>query len=243
MKYDKNYLKKINSWYRFQTNDSFLSRHPELESFDMPKTFYFRYLPDSCCIHWAIIKNMRNRVVIYFINHNGRVFDKLEFESEKLARRGLRRCGFDFSTNRYCPFIPQEPIYIKCFCGKKSAPYSKGKLWCSVQRNKKHFDKLENTCIKKYVKSYERLKNWVIGENIVIPIEVYKVLCEKDVKVALDLWSCGDIDVKTGDFVIDDIRLRKLKRERRNSNIALFLFILIILAIIIFSFLPFFIIL
>ena len=126
---DKKYLDKINklqkAWY---SNKNYLSRHPELETFDMPKTFYFRYLPDRHQMHWAIIVPLKDTyhtpATVYFINNCGRVFDKLEFKSVKIARRRLRRNGFDFSTNRYCPFTPPEPIYIKLSEGKKSAPYS-----------------------------------------------------------------------------------------------------------------------
>jgi hypothetical protein len=88
-----------------------------------------------------IIKEVDNKFKIYFINNWGRVFDELEFKKKKIAQRQLRKNGFDFSTNRFCPFIPPEPIYIKLSKGKKSAPYSKGNLWKKVQRNKKHFDK------------------------------------------------------------------------------------------------------
>lgn len=161
---DKKYLNKINelqkAWY---SNQNYLSRHPELEKFDMPKTFYFRYFPDRQQMHWAIIVPLNNTyhspVTVYFINNWGRVFDKLEFKSVKIARRRLRRNGFDFSTNRYCLFTPPEPIYIKLSEGKKSAPYSKGNLWQSVQRNKKHIDKTEKGYIKRRINHYEYSRN------------------------------------------------------------------------------------
>lgn len=179
MKYDKKYLEKINEWYKSHSNHDFLSRHPEIERFDMPKTFYFRYLPDRRQIHWAIIvpisDGYRPPVVVYFINDWGRVFDKLEFKYEKIARRRLRKNGFDFSTNRYCPFTPQEPIYIQLSCGKKSAPYSKGNLWQSVQRSQKHINKIENTCIKQKVERFTSYFNWlkrqINGENLIVKRE------------------------------------------------------------------------
>lgn len=155
MKYTKSYLNKINEWYKSDSNYNFLSRHPEFEKFEMPKTFYFRILPHNYRVHWAIIKPADKYVNIYFINIWGRVFDKLEFKNIKIARRKLRQNGFNFSTNRYFPFTPPEPIYIKLSRGPKSAPYSKGKLWKPVQRNIKHIKKLENTYIKKQVKNYE----------------------------------------------------------------------------------------
>ena len=151
MKYSKKYLKQINEYFKKYSNHSFLSRNPELEKFDMPQTFYFRYLPERQDMHWAIIvpqsDSKRANVFVYFINTWGRVFDKLEFKHKTIAQRQLRRNGFDFSTNRFCPFTPPEPIYIQLSCGKKSAPYSKGNLWQSVQRNKKHFDKLEKNIL------------------------------------------------------------------------------------------------
>ena len=170
---DKKYLNKINelqkAWY---SNQNYLSRHPELEKFDMPKTFYFRYFPDRQQMHWAIIVPLNNTyhspVTVYFINNWGRVFDKLEFKSVKIARRRLRRNGFDFSTNRYCPFTPPEPIYIKLSEGKKSAPYSKGNLWQSVQRNRKHIRKLEKAYCKQQRNWFERMRAWLkdVGPQI-----------------------------------------------------------------------------
>ena len=156
MKYDKKYLKKINEWYNLFNNDPYLSRHPELESFDMPKTFYFRYLPERSEMHWAIIKKEATCAKIYFIESWGRVFDILEFKNEKIARRRLRRNGFYFSTNKYCPFTPNEPIYIKLSQGNKSAPYSKGTLWQSVKRDEKHFNKIEKSYFNLIISHYER---------------------------------------------------------------------------------------
>lgn len=145
-------LRKIANWHKLTPNDKYLSRHTEIERFNFPKTFYFKYCPCSLELHWAIIKEVDNKFKIYFINNWGRVFDELEFKKKKIAQRQLRKNGFDFSTNRFCPFIPPEPIYIKLSKGKKSAPYSKGNLWKKVQRNKKHFDKLEKNYLKNIIK-------------------------------------------------------------------------------------------
>ena len=127
------------SWIFSENNHKYLSRHPEIERFNMPKTFYFRFLPDRLKIHWAIIvpndSGYRPRVTVYFINDWGRAFDKLEFKNAIIARRRLRKCGFDYSTNKYCKYSPLEPIYIQLSEGKKSAPYSKGNLFQSVQRD------------------------------------------------------------------------------------------------------------
>ncbi len=111
MKYDKKYLEKISKWQKRESNTCYLSRHPEMERFDMPKTFYFRYLPEYKQIHWAIIKSAQSCTTIYFIYNYGKIFDKIEVKNIKIARRLLRRNGFEFSTNRYCPFTPREPIY------------------------------------------------------------------------------------------------------------------------------------
>ena len=133
----------------FNTNNNdYLSRHPEIERFDMPKTFYFRYLPDRLAIHWAIIKPADGYVNVFFINNIGRVFDKLEFKNVKIARRRLRKCGFDYSTNKYCKETPREPIYIQLSEGKKSAPYSKGNLFKSVQRDRSSQDKSKESYYK-----------------------------------------------------------------------------------------------
>lgn len=156
MKYKKSYIKKVADWYNNDSNDDYLARHPELETIEMPETFYFKIHPHSNQIHWAIIKQVDNIVNIYFINNWGRVFDKLEFKNVKIARRRLRQNGFDFSTNRYCPFTPPKPVYIQLSWGKKSAPYSKGNHWKSIQRNTKHINKLENGFIKAVIEGYER---------------------------------------------------------------------------------------
>lgn len=160
MKYDKKYLEKISKWLKQESSDYYLSRHPEIERFDMPKTFYFRYFPEKKQIHWAITKPTQNGTTIYFIHNYGKIFDKIEVKNIKTARRLLRRNGFEFSTNRYCPFTPHEPIYIQLDCGKKSAPYSKGNLWQSVKRDKKHIDKLEKTCFKQIIKFYKTSRKW-----------------------------------------------------------------------------------
>lgn len=143
--------------YNNVNNHNYLSRHPEIEHFYMPKTYYFRYLPERMEIHWAIIVPLNDTyhspATIYFINNFGRVFDKLEFKSVKIARRRLRKCGFDYSTNRYCEETPREPIYIQLSEGRKSAPYSKGNLFQSVQRDGKNPDK--------YKKSYDKAwRSW-----------------------------------------------------------------------------------
>ena len=191
MKYTKKYLKKINNWFSLDSNHSFLSRHPEIERFDMPKTFFFRYLPEKGTLHWAIIvpkdKESDSSVYIYFINDWGRIFDRLEYKHAKIARRRLRRNGFDFSTNRYCPFTPPEPLYIQLSEGKKSAPYSKGNLWCSVQRNKKHIDRIENTCINQKVEYYEKQKSWIYKEKVGMPADVHKIMTENDIPTAYNI--------------------------------------------------------
>lgn len=148
MKYSKKYLKILKTFNQIDNNNDYISRHPELETFEFPKTFYFRFYPDRMAIHWAIVKPAENFVNVYFINNWGRVFDKLEFKNIKIARRRLRKNGFDFSTNRFCPHLPPEPIYIKLSEGKKSAPYSKGNLWQKVQRNSKQNEKFQKAYVK-----------------------------------------------------------------------------------------------
>lgn len=154
MKYSKKNLKEIADWLKSFSNKEYLSHHPEIKHFEFPKYFYFKYLPDRHTIHWAIIKPFEDKVKIYFINDLGRIFDELEYKSKKIAKRRLRRNGFNFSTNDYCPFTPPEPIYIQLSYGKKSAPYSKGNLWHSVQRDNKHFNKIKNAYFKQMIRFY-----------------------------------------------------------------------------------------
>lgn len=161
MKYSKKYLKKVAQWYKADSNEKYLARHTELESFDFPEHFYFRYLPERQETHWAIIKPFEDKVKIYFINNWGRVFDELEFKKKKIAQRQLRKNGFDFSTNVYCPFTPPEPIYIKLSHGKKTAPYSKGNLWQSVKRDSNKKKKAQKIIFKQKTRHFERITNWV----------------------------------------------------------------------------------
>ncbi len=153
MKYGNDYPEETNNTYTPLLNSDYLSKHPEIESFNMPKNFYFRYLPDRIQIHWAVIKQEGERVFVYFINKYGRAFDKLEFNNIKIARRRLRKCGFDFSTNRHCYKSPWEPIYIQLSNGRKSAPYSKGNLLQSVQRDGKHPYKCREAYEKAFINS------------------------------------------------------------------------------------------
>lgn len=239
MKYDKKYLEKINKWYKFDSNYDYLSRHPELERFDMPKTFYFRYLPDRGEIHWAIIVPKGNEhwspVNVYFINNWGRVFDKLEFKNAKIARRRLRRNGFDFSTNRYCPFTPPEPIYILLSCGKKSAPYSNGNLWQSVQRDKKHIDKIENTCIKQKVTFYELQKGWIYQEKMGAPANVYKTMIEQNLPATkvLEMWGNGEIPTENNELTKQSFIPKYKPDIKKCSNYATIILIILVLLVLI----------
>ena len=93
MKNSRKFKKSLADWYnnrlhwsQCKTNREYLARHPELEYFNMPKTFYFRHLPDRCETHWAIIVAndnwRRSRAVIHFINDWGRVFDQVEVKNK-----------------------------------------------------------------------------------------------------------------------------------------------------------------
>ena len=104
------------------------AKHPQFRQFDFPEHFYFKVYNDRLVIHWAVLLKEENWS-IYFINMRGRAFDRLEFKTKKQAQRALRRNKFSFSTNKCCPYKPISPIYINIGEGKKSAPYSKGKLW------------------------------------------------------------------------------------------------------------------
>ncbi len=232
MKYDNKYLKEIDKWHKRDDNSAFLSRHPEIEKFDMPKTFYFRYLPERHTMHWAIIKPDDKFVNVYFINNWGRVFDKLEFKNTKIARRRLRKCGFDFSTNRYCPFTPPEPIYIQLSEGKKSAPYSKGNLFQSVQRSKKHINKIEKTYIKQTANYYERYKTWIYKEKVSMPADVHKIFAENDTPTAYKILI--DTNNQT------EVKQKCIKPDiTKCSIIALFVITILILLVLIIRILGF----
>ena len=56
MKYTKKILEILTENQGRYSNKGYLSNHPQFEYFDMPEHFYFRYLPDRECMHWAIIK-------------------------------------------------------------------------------------------------------------------------------------------------------------------------------------------
>lgn len=119
-------------------NQNILNRNlnKTIEKFNLPKSYYFKILNDRCKIHWAIIKEEDNKTFIYFINIYGQVFDKLEFENIKIAKRLLRKNHFISSNNKKCPYKPIEPLFLKLNNGKKSAPYSKGNLWIPQERYK-----------------------------------------------------------------------------------------------------------
>jgi len=111
--------------------NEYLQYRPSFTQFIFPKYFYFKILNDRLAIHWAVIKQDISTWIVYFINAEGRAFDKLEFRTKKRAQRALRRNGFYFSTNKKCPYLPLEKIYVRFHYGKKSTPYSHplGRLW------------------------------------------------------------------------------------------------------------------
>ena len=84
--------------------------------------------------NWALIerKGLEERAVkVYFIDDGGGVFDEIDFENEREARRGLRRNGFQ----RYAKdeeaqeFIspPEAPLYRREHPNGKI--YSSGEYW------------------------------------------------------------------------------------------------------------------
>ena len=125
----KKYVKEMKKYEGKYSNDEYLSRHPEFKKFEMPKYFYFKFYPDRMQMHYAFIQKEEGVFNIYFIDVNGRIFDKLEFKNKKLAQRGLRKRKFYFSTNKFCEIMPDRPIFLKPSNGRKTAPYSKGNLW------------------------------------------------------------------------------------------------------------------
>ena len=121
-------------WHNNINRGGYLEKHPEFLKFDFSETYYFRILDDRMAIHWAVIRPEDGKWSVYFINVEGRAFDKLIFKSKKIAQRRLRKNKFFFSTNKKCPYTPVNPIYVRLSSGKKSAPYSKGNLWIKSER-------------------------------------------------------------------------------------------------------------
>ena len=137
MKFKKN---KQLKWLRkkdisvIRGNYEYRKKHPEFLQFKMPKSFYFKILYDRCTINWAIIQNDNNKFIIYFIDENGRAFDKLEYKNKKVAQRLLRKNKFISSNNQKCPYMPIEPIYVKL---NTIGKYSNGKVWIPQERYRK----------------------------------------------------------------------------------------------------------
>ncbi len=117
------------------SNMAYRKRHPEFEQFDMPEIFWFKIYPDRQAVHWAIIRKINDsNVEICFIDVNGRIFDKLFFKHEKIAKRLLRKNKFYSNRNKKPPYMPVQPLFVNLSTGKKTAPYSKGNLWIPQDR-------------------------------------------------------------------------------------------------------------
>ena len=117
-----------------ESNDAYRKRHPEFEKFDMPESFWFKIYPDRQVVHWAVLRKKEENFEIYFVNVNGQAFDKLTFKQEKVAKRLLKKNKFYSSKNVKPPYLPILPIFVNLCTGKKTAPYSKGRLWVVQDR-------------------------------------------------------------------------------------------------------------
>lgn len=239
MKYSKKYVYQVAQWYLRDSNENYLKDHPKYEKFKFPQYYYFRYVPSRLTIHWAIIKEYENITKVYFINDRGRAFDELEFKSKKIAQRQLRKNGFYFSTNRYCPFRPIEPIFVKLSVGKKTAPYSKGNLWKSIPRTPHYDKKIKEAVFKKYIEHYERT----------IQLQMIEEHCEQLIE---ELQNCQSLSAMKSNVIRTCIKnyqktypintqgynsqtsRKKIKSKPKNKLEFLPLIILILIALCIF---------
>ena len=103
--YANYFCKKFFTYLNQKDRIEYLKRHSEFLIFDFPKSYYFRVLDDRLAIHWAVIRAEDGKWSVYFINVEGRAFDKLIFKSKKIAQRRLRKNKFffyKFTSSRYC---------------------------------------------------------------------------------------------------------------------------------------------
>jgi len=123
-------------WLRNRTpevveyNINYRKKHPEFEQFCMPEEYWYKIYGDWQIIHWAILRKEKDNLYgIYFININGRAFDKVLYYSKEEALKQLKKNKFVSSKKKLPPYMPIEPIFI-CLCkGKNKALYSKKTLW------------------------------------------------------------------------------------------------------------------
>ena len=128
-------------WVRSRTPDvveynaKYREKHSEFEQFDMPEEFWYKVYYEYQVINWAVIKQAQDdKITVYFINVNGRAFDKLVFDNENVAKIMLKLNGFVSNNKKHSPYLPVLPIFVSLCKGKKTAPYSKGNLWKTFNR-------------------------------------------------------------------------------------------------------------
>ena len=120
-------------------NESYRNKHPEFEKFDMPEYFWYKIYQEFQVVHWAVIRQFNiNKVAIYFINVNGRAFDRLILEDEREAEKLLVKSRFISNKKKKAPYLPIQPIFVSLIKSKKKALYSKaGWLNCKIIKNAK----------------------------------------------------------------------------------------------------------
>ena len=132
-------------------NEAYRNKHPEFEKFDMPEHFWYKIYQEFQVVHWAVIRPFNiNNVAIYFININGRAFDRLILQNESEAEKVLKKSKFISSKQKEAPYLPVEPVFISLIKTKKKALYSKAG-WLNYKIIKKS----------KRKKVYEVLANFI----------------------------------------------------------------------------------
>ena len=132
-------------------NEAYRKKHPEFEQFDMPEVFWFKIYQEFQVVHWAVVRKFGfDKVAIYFININGRAFDRLIMQSELEAERLLRKSNFISSKKKEAPYLPIEPVFISLIKTKKKALYSKAGL-LNYKVKKEIKIKIRLDCIDKFI--------------------------------------------------------------------------------------------
>lgn len=119
-------------------NAAYRTKHPEYKQFMLPNRLWFKVYRKAQMLHWAIIDSEKE-CYIYFININGRVFDRYKVKDVKTAEKLLYYNGFRCKNKNKIPYLPIEPIFTCVTRSKRVAIYSRGGLF---KKDKLNIDKL-----------------------------------------------------------------------------------------------------
>ena len=81
--------------------------------------------------NWALIADRGGKIVVYFLDDNGKIFDQLQFLSAEEAKEGLKRNGFSlFSENKQAQQFIALPRDTFSFGNHPNGKiYSSGRYW------------------------------------------------------------------------------------------------------------------